>query len=146
VQTAGLLRALGRGIDTDTWWWVGLACGQQLFFPPDVSGWDESRWLDTSTWRWRFNLAAAALEPKLVDPWSSSTPYSTTETAAQAIDKALALLGNPALGEDVRAELLAYARSAVPGTAASWQQGPLRAMRFNALCLLIATCSDYHTS
>jgi len=49
VYTAGLLRAFGRGIDTSAWLWLGALSGQQLFYPPNVSGWDESCWLDAET-------------------------------------------------------------------------------------------------
>jgi uncharacterized protein (DUF1800 family) len=45
VYTAGLLRALGRGIDTSGWFWLDALAGQQLFYPPNVSGWNESRWV-----------------------------------------------------------------------------------------------------
>ena len=34
------------------------AAGQQLFYPPDVGGWDYTRWLDTATWRARWFIAA----------------------------------------------------------------------------------------
>ena len=40
---------LGRDIDTDDWTWLCELAGQLLFWPPNVSGWDDTRWLDTST-------------------------------------------------------------------------------------------------
>ena len=49
VYNAGLLRAIGRYVDTTAWTWLSAAAGQQLFYPPNVSGWDFTRWLDTST-------------------------------------------------------------------------------------------------
>jgi Protein of unknown function (DUF1800) len=54
VFNAGLLRRLGRGVDTTAWAWLGSMAGQQLFYPPNVAGWDDSRWLDTATWRGRW--------------------------------------------------------------------------------------------
>jgi uncharacterized protein (DUF1800 family) len=45
VYLAGLLRALKRGIDTDSWTWLLSLAGQQLFYPPNVAGWDDTRWL-----------------------------------------------------------------------------------------------------
>ena len=62
VYTAGLLRARGRGIDTAAWTKLDDASGQRLFLPPNVAGWDESRWLDTATFRGRW-FAAFALPP-----------------------------------------------------------------------------------
>ena len=48
VYTAGLLRGLGRGIDTSAWVWLSEGAGQRLFYPPNVAGWDDTRWLDTT--------------------------------------------------------------------------------------------------
>jgi uncharacterized protein (DUF1800 family) len=96
VLNAGLLRARGRGIDTQSWWTLGQQAGQQLFYPPDVGGWDDSRWLDTSTFRARWFIAALAQNdagapadspadpPKLVgrasDFWGAPTLTPTTRT------------------------------------------------------------------
>src|SRR5918993_1019665 len=41
VYTAGLLRAIGRGIDTNSWAWLASGTGQRLFMPPNVAGWDD---------------------------------------------------------------------------------------------------------
>ena len=49
VYTAGLLRQRGDRVETGDWVWLDAMAGQQLFYPPNVSGWDETRWLDTST-------------------------------------------------------------------------------------------------
>ena len=54
VYIAGLLRGLGRGIDTTAWVWLAEGAGQRLFYPPNVAGWDDSRWLDTNTFRGRW--------------------------------------------------------------------------------------------
>src|SRR4051794_27607814 len=49
VYTAGLLRARKQPLAGVQWpWYTGLA-GQKLFYPPNVSGWDDNAWLDTST-------------------------------------------------------------------------------------------------
>ena len=61
VFNAGLLRALGRGIDTTAWAWLALFTGQRLLMPPNVAGWDDTRWLDTSTMRGRWMTANYAL-------------------------------------------------------------------------------------
>ena len=59
VHTAGLLRRLGMGITTTDWAWIGDLCGQQLFYPPNVAGWDDTRWLDTATFRGRWYAVPA---------------------------------------------------------------------------------------
>jgi uncharacterized protein DUF1800 len=140
VQLAGMLRALGRHVDTESWVWLCEEAGQRLFWPPNVAGWDDTRWLDTSRMRARWNIVNYALEGISVDPWNDD--YSTTETAEQALARALASWGNPALREEHRAEMLEFARRAESLAIAGWQQGPYRAMRQNALLQLIGVSPD----
>ena len=74
VYTAGLLRALGRGVDTQAWAWLSSESGQRLFMPPNVSGWDDERWLDTATFRGRWEVANYATQPfSLTDKQSAAT-------------------------------------------------------------------------
>ena len=67
VYTAGLLRATGSGIDTDGWAWLNGLAGQQLFYPPNVSGWNDERWLDTATYLARWQIAGRVLRPLVLD-------------------------------------------------------------------------------
>ncbi|WP_205699297.1 DUF1800 family protein [Conexibacter sp. SYSU D00693] len=143
VQTVGLLRTLERGIDTDVWAWLSDMSGQVLLAPPNVAGWDERRWMSTGTWAGRWHTATFALATKLIDPWNAGTPYDAAETPAQAVDRALGLLGNPTITTAAREELLRFATASVSPTAPDWQRGPLRAMRQNALRMLIATSGDF---
>ncbi|HEX8050486.1 MAG TPA: DUF1800 domain-containing protein, partial [Solirubrobacterales bacterium] len=140
VQLAGMLRALGRHVDTEAWIWTCEEAGQRLFLPPNVSGWDDSRWLDTSRMRARWHFVTYALEGISVDPWDDS--YSETETVEEALDRALASWGWPALREEHRAELLDLARRTEGLAVADWQLGPFRAMRQNALLQLIGVSPD----
>ena len=39
------------------WSWLCDQAGQMLFEPPNVSGWDDTRWLDTATFRARWHMA-----------------------------------------------------------------------------------------
>jgi hypothetical protein len=148
VYTAGLLRTLGRTIERGDWSWLATISGQVLFYPPNVSGWDDSAWLDTSTWRGRFTTAQVALMPGTswaasVDPWSKDSPYSTTEDPETAVARAIDFLNNPVLTSDTRDALLAFARTCLPTTMKSWEKGPYRAMRQNALRQLVATSPDF---
>ena len=72
VYTAGLLRRIGRPIDTTSWSWIGSMSGQMLFYPPNVAGWDDTRWLDTATWRGRWWTAQNVLSPYALDPGKAS--------------------------------------------------------------------------
>jgi hypothetical protein len=140
VHLAAMLRAIGRYIDTEDWVWTCEEAGQRLFWPPNVAGWDDTRWLDTSRMRGRWNLVYYVLKGTSVDPWS--VPYSRTETAEEALSRAIATWAGPTLRADRRAELLEMARRCENLVAADWQQGTVRALRQNALLQLIGVSPE----
>jgi hypothetical protein len=140
VYLASLLRRLGRGIDSDSWTWLCAQAGQMLFWPPNVSGWDDDRWLDTSTIRARWLLVTYCLEDRFMDAWDES--YSTTENPVQALNSALSIWGWPALRAEHQNELLALAKRVEGKTREEWEQSPYRALRQNALRQLIAVSPD----
>ena len=95
VYIAGLLRGLGRGIDTTAWVWLAEGAGQRLFYPPNVAGWDDSRWLDTNTFHGRWSIANTALEKvSLGDRKGKKAPKVPNDPEA-IVKGALAVLGNP---------------------------------------------------
>jgi hypothetical protein len=142
VYTAGLLRARNRPVDTNAWSWLGQMSGQQLFYPPNVSGWNDNGWLDTSTIRGRWETVYVAIAPYEID----GDDYPADETPEEALDSALAFWDRPTLTTETRAELLRFATESIPATLASWEQGYMRAYRQNALRHLIATAPDFQTS
>jgi uncharacterized protein (DUF1800 family) len=149
VYNAGLLRAIGRPIDTTAWAWLSAAAGQQLFYPPNVSGWDFTRWLDTSTAKARWEMASYATAKNYPNPWppEGQPGYSETEDSTQALQSALAYWGSPLLSRESSECIAAFAGSCLEGVAtAKWQQGPYRAIRQNALRMLIATSPDMQVS
>lgn len=143
VWTAAMLRARGRVIDTDAWSWRAMQCGQKLFFPPNVSGWNDQGWLDTATLKGRWGAAYEILGAAYANP---SQPYSKTETPEEALAAALQFWGNPTISEETRAELLRYAAAAIPAVLPEWQKSQIRAERQNGLRHLIATCPDAYLS
>jgi Protein of unknown function (DUF1800) len=145
VYNAGLLRRLDTGISTDSWAWLGNQAGQQLFYPPNVSGWDDSSWLDTSTWRARSLMVTYTLRDKFVEPWDGPK-YDDKEDATTAVTRALKYVGNPWLSKEMYEALLAFAGACLPAGMHTWEEGPFRAMRQNALRHLILTSSDWHSS
>jgi uncharacterized protein (DUF1800 family) len=102
VFNAGLLRMRGRYIDTSTWWTLGQQAGQQLFYPPDVGGWDDTRWLDTATFRARWFIAAVAQA-------DGSTPADSPSDPAKLLERALAFWGAPTLTTTTQGLLTAFA-------------------------------------
>jgi Protein of unknown function (DUF1800) len=141
VFLASLLRALGRGIDDAYWVWLSEMMGQQLFWPPNVAGWDDSRWLDTSRMRARWLTVTYALDLEYFNPWNGPS-YDPNEASGPALDKALALWDYPPMRSEQQNELLSFSQSAFPTSLANWQRSPYRAMRQNALQQLIAISPD----
>jgi Protein of unknown function (DUF1800) len=149
VYNAGLLRAIGRFIDTTDWAWLSASAGQQLFYPPNVSGWDFTRWLDTSTAKARWEMASYVTANTYADPWPEvgKQPYSETEDGRTALAGALAYWANPQLSGEAERCLAEFADSCLVGRAtAEWEQSPYRAIRQNALRMLIATSPDMQVS
>jgi uncharacterized protein (DUF1800 family) len=148
VYNAGLLRAIGRPIDTTAWTWLSANAGQQLFYPPNVSGWDFSRWLDTSTARARWEMASFVTAKSYPDPWPAKgqPEYSATEDPAAALESALSYWAEPQLSVESLACLTSFAQTCLEEPLASWQKRPYRAMRQNALRMLIATSPDMQVS
>jgi uncharacterized protein (DUF1800 family) len=143
VYTAGLLRRIGRPIDTTSWSWIGSMAGQQLFYPPNVAGWDDTRWLDTATWRGRWWTAQNVLRPYALDPGKAAQPYD----AAALVKNALAFWHEPPLTEHTRAALLAFAKAALADAAnASWKRKQYAVMTQNALRQLIAVSPELQTA
>jgi uncharacterized protein (DUF1800 family) len=142
VYTAGLLRRLGRGVDTTAWSWIGEMSGQQLFYPPNVAGWDDTRWLDTATWRGRWWAAQYVLRPYALDPGKASQPFD----AKGLVDGALAFWHHPDLSDATQTALLSFAKAALGDANASWKKKQYAVMTQNALRQLIAVSPDMQTA
>jgi hypothetical protein len=148
VYNAGLLRAISRPIDTIDWAWLSANAGQQLFYPPNVSGWDFTRWLDTSTAKARWEMASYITAKTYPNPWpkAGEPEYSETEDPATALASALAYWAKPLLSGETEECIAAFAQSCLKEPLADWEQSPYRAMRQNALRMLIATSPDMQVS
>jgi hypothetical protein len=148
VYNAGLLRSIGRPIDTTSWTWLSANAGQQLFYPPNVSGWDFTRWLDTSTAKARWEMASYVTAKTYPNPWpkAGEAKYSETEDPTAALASALEYWANPPLSGESEQCIAAFAQSCLKEPLADWEQSPFRAMRQNALRMLIATAPDMQVS
>jgi Protein of unknown function (DUF1800) len=140
VYLASLMRATGTFIHDEQWIWYADMSGQRLFYPPNVAGWDDNRWLDTNTLRGRWVLADGVRDDHAFDPWNDD--YDTDEQAEPAVDQALAVFDYPPLRKEQQNELVRFSNNAFPVSLADWQRGPYRAMRQNALRQLIAVGPD----
>jgi uncharacterized protein (DUF1800 family) len=142
VQIAGMLRARKAGVTTDAWTWIADNAGQRLFDPPNVAGWDEEHWLDTARLSGRWSAAAQVTDQVAVD----EEHYDPTETAKDAIAKAMRFWGKPTLTKTTHAELLRFANRVEAAADEDWEKGAYRALRQNALRILIASSPDFQTS
>jgi uncharacterized protein (DUF1800 family) len=146
VFVAGMLRALQRTIDTEAWVWLCEGAGQQLFYPPNVAGWDDSKWLDTSTLRGRWMAVAQGLSGRHLQGTALDN-YDDTETPEQAVTKARAFWGNPAgMTSEALTTLTDFALDCLPAVMVAWQQHEYRGLRQNALRQLLFSSPDLQTS
>jgi uncharacterized protein (DUF1800 family) len=141
VYIAGMLRARELPIREDSWTWISDMAGQRPFRPPNVSGWDEERWLDTSSYRGRW-YAATSVTRK--DQLEGSYPKS--ETAGEAVEKALRYWGNPVIDQTTVDGLHDFCASVEGAIEAEWQEGDYRRLRQNALRVMVAMSPEMQTS
>jgi uncharacterized protein (DUF1800 family) len=139
VLLAGMLRGVRRGIDTDEWLGYAEQTGQRLFYPPNVSGWPKRRWLDTSTYKGRWDGVAAVVGPSFADPSKRHRPT----TARVALQNALASVGSPLLTRATSDYLLSFARATAPKGASASQ---MQAWRHNAMRQLVLASPDYQVA
>ena len=144
VHVAGLLRRIGAGITTTDWAWIGQVSGQQLFYPPNVAGWDDTRWLDTATYRGRWMGVQLILQDRKLDPPKAKNVKPST--ASQVLDRALAFWQQPSLSAGTRYQLLRFATLALRDGKATWEQQQYPTLVENALRQLIAVSPDVQTA
>jgi uncharacterized protein (DUF1800 family) len=142
VYVAGLLRGLHRGVDTEAWTWLMSLAGQQLFYPPNVAGWDDTRWLDTATFRARWEIASYAIRPRRLKEDAKHVPHEADKLLARA----RSLLGEPSLTGHTEAALHRFAKHALADADAGWKKRQYPPLVENALRQLLATAPDLQTS
>ena len=138
-----LIRRIGAGVTTDAWAWIGSLSGQQLFYPPNVAGWDDTRWLDTATFRGRWIGVAQLLNDRRLDPAKGKAPAD----AQTVLERALAFWRNPPLSAATHRALLQFAQGALKQAGSQrWKQVQYPVLVENALRQLIAVSPDLQTA
>jgi uncharacterized protein (DUF1800 family) len=138
VYLAGLLRGMRRGVDTDNWAWMCDLMNQRLFYPPNVAGWDDERWLDTGTWRARWMVATKAVREREL---KTDQPYEP-DAPADAVQRAIEFWGGPTISSATRLKLVAFAERCDRGANQNWKRRQYPVLRQNALRVLVATSPD----
>jgi uncharacterized protein (DUF1800 family) len=145
VHQAGLLRRLGAGVTSTDWAWIGRLSGQQLFYPPNVAGWDDSRWLDTATYRGRWYAVQRLLRDFHLD--AAKPPAGLPADAKVLLARALAFWHDPALSQGTQYALLHFANAALKDARRQeWKLKQYPVLIENALRHLIAVSPDVQTS
>ncbi len=143
VHLAGLLRRIGAGITTTDWAWIGSLSGQQLFYPPNVAGWDDTRWLDTATFRGRWIGVERILQDHRLDPAKGKKPAD----ADTVLRRALVFWNKPPLADATHAALMHFARTALADAGKDkWKQLQYPVLVENALRQLIAISPELQTA
>ena len=147
VYTAGLLRIRGDRISTEDWIWLNAMAGQQLFYPPNVSGWNDDRWLDTSRFRARWLIARRALEKHAFNAEHASPKDRPPSDPEKLVDKAIGYWGGVRLTDHTRKALLAYAEKTMAAAIADdGRQRTFPMMTYNALRHLVAVSPEMQTA
>jgi len=146
VYLAGMLRALGDRIVTEDYIWLSALAGQLLFYPPNVSGWNDDRWLDTSTFRARWELAGRVLKKHTLSP--DHTKRGTVPSDPEGlVNRALAFWGSPPISDSTRKSLVAFAEKAMGAAVADDnRQKSFPPMTLNALRHLVAVSPEMQTA
>ena len=146
VHQAGMLRRVGAGITTTDWAWIGGLSGQQLFYPPNVAGWDDTRWLDTATYRGRWIGVQRMMRDHQLDP-SKPAPKTITADVNMLVKQALAFWRNPELSPGTTYALQHFARASLKDAhGQDWKLKQYPVLIENALRHLIAVSPDAQTS
>jgi uncharacterized protein (DUF1800 family) len=146
VYLAGMLRVLGDRVATEDYVWLSALAGQLLFYPPNVSGWNDDRWLDTSTFRARWLLARRVLQTHALHP-DHTRRGQVPADPEKLVQHALEFWGSPAVSDATRSALLAYAGKVMGAAVAD--EGRQRAfppMTLNALRHLVAVSPEMQTA
>ncbi|MEH3052719.1 MAG: DUF1800 family protein [Patulibacter minatonensis] len=146
VFAAGLLRGRGVGISTDAWTWMGNNAGQMIGQPPNVAGWNDRAWLNTSShsarWTMVVNLVRASL--------ATAAGYrGKTESSAEAVDAALGFWGRPTVSAEHARVLAAVAAETWAPRTPGDQYGSMETFltqRQNALRVMVAAAPDAQVS
>jgi hypothetical protein len=152
VFVVGMLRALRQFITEADWAWLCDGAGQRLYYPPDVSGWDDKRWIDSNTLRGRWESVNYAVEGRTLHPDAEAAETYPAETPEQAVAAARGFWLDPHLTDETVDGLVELARAFQPAddtdsTSENQRRhrASLRAQRQTMLRHLIAVSPDYQT-
>ncbi len=101
--TPGSCASRGDRVETGDWVYLDAMAGQQLFYPPNVSGWDNTRWLDTSSFQARWLIARRALQKHALNPDHARPSERPPADPQKLVDLALGWWGTRCRSRPTRA-------------------------------------------
>ena len=110
-----------------------------------MAGWDDTRWLDTSTYRGRWVIANQVAGHRARNPDSAGREWREL-SAEQFLNRALRFWGSPSISPATRAALLAFAQRSLSDAVDEWQKDTYPLMTENALRQLVAVSPDLQTA
>ena len=147
VYNAGLLRIRGDRVETGDWVYLDAMAGQQLFYPPNVSGWDNTRWLDTSSFQARWLIARRALQKHALNPDHARPSERPPADPQKLVDLALGWWNSLQVSPHTSAALLDYASKTMAAAVADPdRQKTFPLMTYNALRHLVAVSPEMQTA
>ena len=113
-----------------------------LWYPPNVSGWNERAWLNTTTYGARWTAATVVVRDEDIPDGAYD---GSTETAEEAVAAALAFWGDPFISTAHRAALVQHAQQSMQTF--YWNDTALqRTMRQYTLRMLVVSAPDHQVS
>ena len=129
---------------TTDWSWIGALSGQQLFYPPNVAGWDDTRWLDTATYRGRWIAVQRILQDRKLDPAKGTKTRRRADGASRR--RSPSGTTHPCRPRHTRRCCTSRARALADAGKQHWKQVQYPVLLENALRQLIAVSPDLQTS
>ena len=121
----------------------GRSPGQQLFYPPNVAGWDDTRWLDTATFRGRWIAVAADPPGPQARPAKGKRAAGRRDRSPRARSRSGTSRRSPSA---THAALMHFARAALADAGKDdWKQQQYPVLVENALRQLIAVSPELQT-
>ena len=119
--------------------------GQQLFYPPNVAGWDYTRWLNTATFLGRWTAVGQVLQGRQQNPEPSADGRAVRprRRSSRARSRSGATRRSRLPPEPL---LLDFARRALGDANAAWEKQAYPVLVENALRQLIAVSPDLQTA
>jgi hypothetical protein len=121
----------GQYIRNSSWWALSQSAGQQLFYPPDVGGWDYTRWLNTATFRARWLMAAMVQ--------GEAAPTDSPSDPDKLVERTIQYWGFPTVTPQTSGLLAAFAHAQLK------RQNPAPVVE-TALRQILATAPEFQTA